>query len=229
MNKLLIECCANSIKSAINGVKGGAKRIELCQNLNVGGLTPKRSDIITAKKLLPIPLHILIRPRKGNFIYTDDEFNQILSDIAFCKSIDCDGVVIGALTIDGSINKKQTKRMVIAAKPMHITFHRAFDAGNNLTSNLEDIISCGCNTLLTSGQKENVSLGMKNLKKLVGITKGRINLLAGNGVNHKNVHDLLKIGIRQFHLSGSEKNINGNLETKSKNILRVVEKLKEIV
>ena len=135
MNNLLIECCANSVQSAINGAKGGATRIELCENLAVGGVTPKHEDIIKAKEKLTIPLHILIRPREGSFIYNDDEFNQILTDIAFCKNVGCAGVVIGSLNIDGSINKNQTKAMVDSAKPMHITFHRAFDKGNNSVKN----------------------------------------------------------------------------------------------
>jgi len=229
MNNLLIECCANSVQSAINGAKGGANRIELCRSLMVGGLTPKHEDIIKAKVKLTIPLHILIRPREGSFIYADKEFNQILSDITICKDIGCAGVVIGSLNIDGSINKKQTKAMVDSAKPMHITFHRAFDEGNNLQQNLEDVIACGCDTLLTAGQNNNVSLGMSNLKKLVSISEGRINILAGSGVSHENVKALFKIGIRNFHLSGSEKNINGVLETNSKNILAVIEELKTFV
>ena len=229
MNNLLIECCANGVQSAINGAKGGASRIELCSNLMVGGLTPKYKDIIKAKETLTIPLHILIRPRGGNFIYNDDEFNQILSDIAICKDIGCAGVVIGSLNIDVSINKTQTKAMVDSAKPMNITFHRAFDEGSNLQQNLEDVIACGCDTLLTAGQNNNVSHGMSNLKKLVSISEGRINILAGSGVSHENIKDLFKIGIRNFHLSGSEKNTDGILETNSKNILAVIKELNTIV
>ena len=229
MNNLLIECCANNVQSAINGAKGGATRIELCENLPVGGMTPKHEDIIKAKEKLTIPLHILIRPREGSFIYNDDEFNQILTDIAFCKNIGCSGIVIGALKIDGSINKNQTKAMVDSAKPMHVTFHRAFDEGNNLAKNLEDVIACGCDTLLTAGQNNNVSHGMSNLKKLVSISEGRINILAGSGVCHENIKDLFKIGIRNFHLSGSEKNTDGILETNSKNILAVIKELNTIV
>jgi len=229
MNNLVIECCANSVQSAINGVKGGANRIELCNNLENGGLTPKYEDIIKAKEKLITPLHILIRPREGSFIYTNDELNQILTDITFCKNVGCAGVVIGSLNIDGSINKKQTKAMVDSAKPMHITFHRAFDECNNLLRNLKDVIDCGCDTLLTSGQEKNVCLGFEKLKTLVSISKGRINILAGGGVNHENVKALFKIGVRSFHLSGSEKNSNGILETNSKNILSVIKKLKTLV
>ena len=229
MNHYFVECCANSVQSGIQGALGGANRIELCSNLESGGITPLRKDIQKAKKLLTIPVHILIRPRAGDFVYTRKEILQMIDDIQFCKKVGCDGVVIGMLKKDGSINKEQCKQLANITKPMHVTFHRAFDEGNNLVNNLKDVISCGCDTLLTSGQSKNVSLGLKNLKKLVRISAGRINILAGGGVNHTNVEALFKIGIRNFHLSGSEKNTHGVLETNSRNIQTVVEKLEGIV
>ena len=229
MNQYLLECCANSVQSAINGGKGGANRIELCTDLELGGLTPKKNDILKANAEINIPIYILIRPKEGGFVYTDDELIEMIDDIQFCKTVGCDGVVIGALHKNGSINIEQTQQMVKAAKPMRVTFHRAFDKGNDLVKNLEDVIACGCDTLLTSGQAKNVSLGVENLKKLVRISAGRINILAGSGVNHTNVEVLLKIGIRNFHLSGSEKNTHGVLETSSKNIQDVVKKLEDIV
>ena len=169
------------------------------------------------------------KQKKGGFFYTNDELVKIIKDIQFCKTTGCEGVVIGALHKNGAINIQQTKQMVRAAKPMCVTFHRAFDEGNNLLKNIEDVILCGCDTLLTSGQAKNVSLGLKNLKKLVKISAGRINILAGSGVNNTNAEGLFKIGVRNFHLSGSEKNTLGVLETTSKNIQAVVEKLEAIV
>ena len=163
----MIECCANSIESAKNGEKGGAQRIELCKKLEVGGITPSRQEILQAKKLLNIKLHVLIRPRKGDFIYTNNEMQQIIEDIKFCKKVNCDGVVIGALKKDGSIDTSKIIEMIKYAKPMHITFHRAFDNGNNLLKNLEDVISCGCDTLLTSGQEKDVDAGMQNICTLI--------------------------------------------------------------
>jgi copper homeostasis protein len=229
MNHYLLECCANSVQSAINGEKGGANRIELCTNLELGGLTPKGNDILNANAEINIPIHVLIRPKDGDFVYSDDELIEMIDDIQFCKTVGCEGIVIGTLHKNGSINIEQTKQMVRAAKPMHVTFHRAFDEGNDLLKNLEDVIACGCDTLLTSGQAKNISLGFKNLKKLVRISAGRINILAGSGVNHTNTEDLFKIGVRNFHLSGSEKNKDGVLETNSKNIQAVLEKLEGIV
>jgi len=229
VNRYSVECCANSVKSTLKGELGGANRVELCANLEVGGITQSRENIQKAKGLLNIPLYILIRPRAGNFIYTSKEILQMIDDIQFCKKAGCNGVVIGMLKKDGSINKEQSKQLANIAKPMHVTFHRAFDEGNDLVKNLEDVIACGYDTLLTSGQAKNVSLGFENLKKLIRISAGRINILAGSGVNHTNAEDLFKIGIRNFHLSGSEKNTDGILETNSKNIQAILEKLESIV
>ena len=229
MNDYLVECCANSIQSAMQGELGGANRIELCTNLEVGGLTPSREDIATLIGRINIPVRILIRPKDGNFIYTEPEILQVISDIQFCKRLRCEGVVIGALNTNGSINKEQTKAMVKAAKPMHVTFHRAFDEGNNLQQNLEDVIACGCDILLTAGQSNNISNGLSNLKQLVKLANNRITILAGSGVNHTNTEALYKIGIRNFHLSGSIKNQQGKLETDALLIKAVIDKLKKIV
>ena len=229
MNYFLVECCANSVASAINGVIGGANRIELCTDLEVGGLTPKRDDIFQAKKKLNIPLHVLIRPRAGDFIYTDDELIDMIDDIQSCKTVGCEGVVIGALHKNGAINIEQTQQMVKAAKPMRVTFHRAFDKGNDLRKNLEDVIACGCDTLLTAGQSENINSGISNLEQLIKLAKGKITVLAGSGVNHTNAEALYKIGIRNFHLSGSIKNQKGKLETDPLLIKQMKDKLEQIV
>lgn len=229
MNNLLIECCANSIKSAVNGESAGANRIELCRKLEVGGITPFHQDIIQSKETLTIALHILIRPRAGDFVYTENELKQMIHDIIFCKEVGCDGVVIGALNPDGSINKKQCEQMMESANGMHITFHRAFDEANNLQQNLEDVIECGCDSLLTAGQSENVEEGFRKLETLVKLTDNRINILAGSGVKAANVEALYKIGIRNFHLSGSALTTSGKTETSTKKIKAVVEKLNALV
>jgi len=228
MNDYLVECCANSIQSAMQGELGGATRIELCTNLEVGGMTPSREDIATLMERINIPIRILIRPKAGNFIYTDPELLQIISDIHFCKNIGIEGVVIGALNMNGSVNKEQTKAMVKAAKPMNVTFHRAFDDCHNLQQDLEDVIDCGCDTLLTCGQNKNVTDGISNLEQLIKLGNKRITILAGSGVNHTNTKALYKIGIRNFHLSGSIKNQQGKLETDVLLIKAVIDKLVQI-
>jgi copper homeostasis protein len=229
MNHYSVECCSNSVQSAIQGGLGGANRIELCANLEVGGITPSRKNIKKTKGLLNIPLYILIRPRAGRFIYTGKEILKMIDDIQFCKKAGCDGVVIGMLKKDGSINKEQCTQLVNIAKPMHVTFHRAFDEGNDLQQNLEDVIDCGCDTLLTAGQSENVNSGISNLEQLVILAKERITIVAGSGVNATNAKTLYKIGVRNFHLSGSIKNLNGELETSSLLIKKMKDKLEQIV
>lgn len=223
-----LECCANSIQSALNGIKAGASRIELCQNLEQGGITPSNSEIIKLRELSDIKIHILILPKANQFQYTKLEFQQILIDIQFCKNLKCDGVVIGALNPNLSVNKEQTKLMVLAAKPMKVTFHRAFDCVLNMPQALEDIISCKCDYILTSGQKENVIDGIENLQQIVKLAKNRINIIAGGGVNHNNIESLYKIGIREFHLSGKELEQNGQLETKYENVKMAVQKIKSL-
>jgi|TARA_B110000093_G_scaffold31640_1_gene32250 copper homeostasis protein len=223
-----LECCANSIQSALNGIKAGASRIELCQNLEQGGITPSNSEIIKLRELSDIKIHILILPKANQFQYTKLEFQQILIDIQFCKNLKCDGIVIGALNPNLSVNKEQTKLMVLAAKPMKVTFHRAFDCVLNMPQALEDIISCKCDYILTSGQKENVIDGIENLKQIVKLAKNRISIIAGGGVNHNNIESLYKIGIREFHLSGKELVQNRQLETKYENVKMAVQKVKSL-
>tara|TARA_B110000116_G_scaffold201529_1_gene176504 strand:- start:254 stop:946 length:693 start_codon:yes stop_codon:yes gene_type:complete len=221
----IIECCANSVNSALIGIEAGANRVELCTNLEEGGTTPKLEDIKTLRKLTKVNIHVLILPNANKFIYPKGEFQQIINDIEYCKKIGCNGVVIGALNKNLSINISQTKAMVKAAKPMKVTFHRAFDITTNLEKNLEKIITCKCDYLLTSGQKSSVEKGMKNLKQLGKLANNRIKILAGGGVNHKNIKTLYDIGIREFHLSGSKKNKLGILETKFENINKAVKEL----
>ena len=228
MTKLVVECCANSIESAINGQKGGTNRIELCTELESGGITPLHKEITLAKSLLNIPVFVLIRPRKGNFIYTEKEFQQIISDIEFCKKTGCEGVVIGSLNLDGSINKEQTSEMVKIARPMEVTFHRAFDESKDIENDLNCIISCGCDRLLTSGKKENVELGYNNLKKIIQLSEGRIKVMAGSGLSHTNIEKLYNIGIREFHLSGKIKNKEGKIETSEELIRLAVSKTKTL-
>ena len=227
MNSCLVECCANSIASAIQGELGGANRIELCSNIEVGGITPSKEDIISLSKIITIPFRILIRPRAGNFMYAKHEIQQISNDIKFCKSLKCEGIVIGLLKKNNKINVVETTKLVKLAKPMKVTFHRAFDEANNLITDLEDVIKCGCDSLLTSGQRTNVDIGLNNLKKLIDISNNRIKILAGGGVNYTNAKSLYNIGIRNFHLSGNKKNTNDLLETNSLLIKSVIDNLNE--
>ena len=228
MQRVIVECCANSVSSALTAIQAGANRIELCKNLENGGETPDYSDILDLRNLTNIDLHILILPKANNFIYSNKDFKKIIEDIQFCKKNNINGVVIGALNKDLSINMKQTKELVEIARPMRVTFHRAFDTISKLENNLNKIIECGCDYLLTSGQKPNVDDGLNNLSKLVKQSSQKIKIIAGGGVNHNNVESLYKIGLREFHLSGTLKNKSKILETDYNLINLLVKKLRDI-
>ena len=228
MQKVIVECCANSVSSALTAIQAGANRIELCKNLENGGETPDYSDILELRNLTNIDLHILILPKANNFIYSNKDFKKIIEDIQFCKKNKINGVVIGALNKDLSINMKQTKELVEIARPMRVTFHRAFDTISKLENDLNKIIECGCDYLLTSGQKPNVDDGLNNISKLVKQSSQKIKIIAGGGVNHNNVESLYNIGVREFHLSGTLKNKSKILETDYNLINLIVKKLKEI-
>ena len=224
----MIECCANSITSALISIKAGVNRIELCADLQNGGVTPKYSDIKKLRDLTSIDLHVLILPIANKFIYSKENLKKIIKDIEFCKSIGVDGVVIGAINEDRSIDIKTTQKMVNLARPMKVTFHRAFDVCSDLQNNLEDIIKTGCDYLLTSGQYSNVNEGIQNIEELIKISKNRITILAGGGVNHNNIHELYASGVRQFHLSGSKKDKFGKIETNFNLIKRAINAFNEI-
>ena len=228
MQKAIVECCANSVSSALTAIQAGANRIELCKNLENGGETPDYSDILELRNLTNIDLHILILPKANNFIYSNKDFKKIIEDIQFCKKNNINGVVIGALNKDLSINIKQTKELVEIARPMRVTFHRAFDTIFKLENDLNKIIECGCDYLLTSGQKPNVDDGLNNISKLVKQSSQKIKIIAGGGVNHNNVESLYKIGVREFHLSGTLKNKSKILKTDYNLINLIVKKLQEI-
>ena len=224
----MIECCANSITSALIGIKAGANRIELCADLKSGGITPKYSDIKRLRNLTNINLHVLILPIANKFVCSQEDLKKTIRDIEFCKSIGIDGVVIGAINEDRSIDITKTKKMVDVARPMKVTFHRAFDTCLDLEINLEDIIKAGCDYLLTSGQYSDVNKGLENIAQLIKISKNRITILAGGGVNHKNIHELYAAGVRQFHLSGTKTDKFGKSETNFHLIKQAVNSFNEI-
>src|SRR5690606_12457587 len=166
MDKLYqLEICANSVTSAVAAQEGGAHRVEFCQNLEMGGTTPSPGQIRIARQQLTIGMHVLIRPRAGDFLYTDTEIEEMKADILFCKEENCDGVVIGLLNADGRINWERTEELVSLAHPLHVTFHRAFDVCSEPFDALETIIACGCKRLLTSGMKDTALEGAGLIKE----------------------------------------------------------------
>jgi copper homeostasis protein len=201
---VLLEVCANSVESAFAAQQGGAARVELCENLYEGGTTPSHGDILLARKLLHIKLYVLIRPRGGDFLYTDVEYEIITADVKHCIEAGCDGIVIGMLNADGSVDWKRCAKLVQMAKRMGlgVTFHRAFDMCADLDQALEDVISLGCERILTSGGKSTAIEGSRVIAELVKKAKDRLIIMPGCGVNEHNVEDLVRFTkVREVHSS----------------------------
>lgn len=188
----ILEICAGSVESAIAARDGGAKRIELCAALEVGGVTPSTGVIAEARKVDGLVLNVIIRPRGGDFLYNEYEVACMEEDIRTCKRLGADGVVIGALTAEGDIDKAVCKRLIEAADGMSVTFHRAFDMCRNPHEALEELISLGCDRVLTSGQAPTAEAGIPLLKQLVEQAAGRIIIMPGCGVNSKNAAMILQ-------------------------------------
>ncbi len=204
---MIIEVCAESYEYALKAEKAGADRIELCKDLHLDGLTP---DYESAKKTidsLNIPVFILIRPREGNFIYSNEEFELMKSDIIKFKEMGCKGIVSGVLNNDNSIDIKRTKELVKLSKPLEFTFHRAFDLVKYPIEEIENLITLGVNRILTSGQKEKAIDGLVLLEQLNNISNNRIVIMPGSGISKNNLKNFTLF--KEVH--GSFKNeINSN-------------------
>ncbi len=201
---VLLEVCANSVYSALAAQNGGAARVELCENLYEGGTTPSYGEILVARKLLNIKLYVLIRPRGGDFLYTDFEFDIMAADVQHCIEAGCDGIVIGILLPDGTIDKERCKKLIELAKPhgLGITFHRAFDLSADLFQSLEDVIEIGCDRILTSGGKSSAMEGSGIISRLIEKAAGRIVIMPGCGIGETNVADLVHCtGAQEIHAS----------------------------
>lgn len=201
------EICANSVESCLAAQEGGADRVELCAGIPEGGTTPSYGEIKLARKLLTkTKLHVIIRPRGGDFLYTPLELERMEEDIRICRELGVDGVVFGCLTEEGEIDREANRRLVEQARPMSVTFHRAFDRTADPMKALEDIISLGCNRILTSGQQpkaiDGISLLAQLEKKLKEYPLPPIQLLAGSGVNEENIRQIFDAtGIHEYHFS----------------------------
>jgi len=197
-----LEICAGSLNSALAAQAGGAHRIELCDNLAEGGTTPSPGIIRQAVKLLGIPVFVLVRPRSGDFLYSDEEFSAMKDDILFCKEAGVKGVVLGILNANGTVDLSRTAELVALARPMQITFHRAFDMVSDPFRALEDIISLGIERILTSGQQATAAEGAGLIKELINRAMGRIIIMPGSGINEVNVLTVLQeTGAREIHAS----------------------------
>ena len=208
-NTYQLEICANSVTSAARAQEGGADRVELCQNLDIGGTTPSMGQIMAARSILSIGLHVLIRPRGGDFLYSETEFTEMKLDILACRERKCDGVVVGMLQADGRVDVARMKELVEMAGPMQITFHRAFDCCRDPFEALETIIGLGCDRLLTSGMKETAEAGAETIAKLVEQAAGRITVMAGAGIHEDNLERIAEVtGATAFHTSAKVRQVS---------------------
>ena len=201
----ILEVCAGSVHSALAARTGGARRIELCGALEIGGVTPSAGLIREVRKVEDLALHVLIRPRGGDFLYDTHETACMVEDIRMARDCGTDGVVIGALTVDGDIDTELCARLIEAAQGMNITFHRAFDRCRRPLQALEEVIKLGCNRLLTSGQATTAEAGIPLLAELVRQAAGRLSVMPGCGVNGRNAARILQAtGASEIHASASQ-------------------------
>lgn len=216
-----IEVCANSVTSAVAAQNGGAIRIELCDNLHEGGTTPSHGQFLLAKKSVTIPVFPLIRPRSGDFMYSDLEFEVMKADIAHFIGIGCDGIVIGILKTDGTIDKERCSELINMAKQagISVTFHRAFDMCRDYFEGLEDIIALGCDRLLTSGGKSSAIEGVNTISHLIKLAADRIIIMPGGGIHEYNIADLIHYtGATEFH-STAKSRVNSPMKYRNNHIL----------
>ena len=203
---MLIECCVDNVGSALTASVSGADRLELCANLIIGGTTPDINLFYAVKektKELGTKINVLIRPRFGDFCYSDDEFEIILKDAEMFYKAGADGLVFGTLNADGSVDEEKMRAFTCAANGLPITFHRAFDVSNDAFEALDALKRVGVSTLLTSGQKSSALEGFELIKELVRIS-GDIVIMPGGGVNSSNLKRLAQCGASAYHMSGKK-------------------------
>lgn len=217
-NSILLEICVDSIKSAINAEKGGADRIELCDNLIAGGTTPSAATIELARKYLNIDINVIIRPRSGDFCYSDLEFEVMKRDIEFAKNAGVNGIVTGVLLPNGNIDIARMKEIIQLARPLSVTFHRAFDMTKDPFESLDTLINLNVQRILTSGQESKAIDGIYLIKKLVEKAKNKIIIMPGSGVNEDNVRNIvMKTGVKEIHMS-AKKNIDSVMQYRNNNV-----------
>ena len=199
------EICANSVASCIAAQEGGADRVELCAGIPEGGTTPSYGMIRNARKSINIGLNVIIRPRGGDFLYSESEIEEMLYDIHIAKELGADGLVFGCLTPEGDVDIKVMKRLMEAAGETPVTFHRAFDHTSDPLKALEDIIGLGCARILTSGCRPTALEGVSLLAQLVEAAGDRIIIMPGCGVKESNIAETARLsGAREFHFSARE-------------------------
>ena len=200
-NDMKTELCAYSVDACRIAARLGVDRVELCASPAEGGVTPSMATIERVAKIEGIDVSVMIRPRGGDFLYSDDEFETMLRDIAHAREAGATGVVFGILTADGKVDVERTRQLVEASKGMETTFHRAVDMTEDYEAAVEAVIAAGCNRILTSGSYDKAIDGIANICRAVEIAKGRIEIMAGSGVVAANAKQLAEVGVDALHFS----------------------------
>lgn len=201
---MILEICANSYQSAVNANTAGAHRIELCSEISVGGTTPSYGLLKKVMADIDIPVHVLIRPRSGNFTYSGKEFDIMKENIRLCKDLGCAAIVAGVLHEDNTIDIKRTSELIELSKPMSFTFHKAFDLVSKPKEALLQLIALGVHRLLTSGQEEKAENGIDLLIELQKLAKNKLTILPGSGINSENCIHFKNTGFTEIHSSASK-------------------------
>lgn len=197
-----LEICANSAASCLQAEKGGATRVELCAGIPEGGTTPSAGEIAVARRLISIPIHVIIRPRAGDFVYSAEEIEAMCYDIRMARSLGAEGVVLGCLTPDGEYDEEANARLLSEAEGMQLTFHRAFDVCASPSETLEHLIDKGFHRVLTSGCAATALEGKEMIRNLNLQADGRIGIMAGCGIRLNNLEELARYtGVSEFHSS----------------------------
>ncbi len=207
MSAVICEVCVDSLDGALVAQKAGAHRIELCGSLNEGGITPSAALVQQVKQQVDLPVHVLIRPRGGDFYYSSTEFETMLGDVVFAREQRVNGVVFGVLTLDGTVDVERTRELIEAAHPMSVTFHRACDMTRDLFETLDVLIHLGVDRVLTSGGHRSAEAGLETIIQLVNRSAGRITVMPGGGINENNIKQIVtRSGAKEIHFSArSEK------------------------
>ncbi|KAK8828708.1 hypothetical protein WA577_000190 [Blastocystis sp. JDR] len=202
---MLLECCIDCVESGLNAEKGGAGRVELCANLIDGGTTPSYGMIKAVKNALHIPVNVIIRPRGGDFYYNENEMEVMVEDILACKAIGVNGVVIGCLTKDGKVDMEKNHRLMEAARPLSVTFHRAIDMAQDMMEAVEACIALGVDRILTSGGCNTVMEGKDTIRAMKKLAGDKLQIMAGGGVTADNIRELVQYtGIKEVHGSARD-------------------------